>query len=115
LAISTREFAKAAAAVDLPVRLSHTFVVLALFFPDIRPTQEHLARLLHVSRRTLNYRLTELEHMGRIRRVRGGTGRATTYRLNVRTSPWPSATTIAVQLEISTAEKPAVDALVDLP
>jgi len=82
--ISPLEAARAAAAVELPPRLSHTLVILALHFPDVRPTQDQLAAMLKVSRRTVNERLAELERLGRIRRLRGRTGKATTYRLVLR-------------------------------
>ena len=93
--ISPLEAARAAAAVDLPPRLSHTLVILALFFPDVRPTQDQLAGMLHVSRRTLNYRLAELERRGRIRRVPGAEGRATHYHLMLRKPAPRSATQTA--------------------
>lgn len=87
--ISPLEAARAAAAIDLPRELSHTFVILALSFPDVRPPQEQLARMLHVSRSGLNKRLDRLEQLGRIRRVSGQTNRATVYYLNLRESVSP--------------------------
>lgn len=108
--ISPLEAARAAAAVDLPPHLSHTFVVLALFFPDVRPTQDQLARLLKIKPRALRDRLTELERLGRIRRVRGHTGRATVYRLILRGSVSPyTAVQTADQEQISTATSKTVD------
>ena len=87
--ISPLEAARAAAGIDLPPHLSHTLVVLALFWPDVRPTQDHLARLLKIQVRGLNKRLATLEQMGRIRRIPGATGRATVYHLNLRKSVSP--------------------------
>lgn len=107
--ISPLEAARAAAAADLPPRLSHTLVVLALFFPDVRPTQDQLADMLHIKRRAVNDRLRELERLGRIRRVSGATGRATSYRLMLRKAAPHSAVQTAHQEQISTATTTASD------
>lgn len=68
----------------------HTLIVLASYYPNIRPPQERLAANLGVSRRTVNRWLLELESAGLIVRKRGWQHHATVYGLAAGLTATPS-------------------------
>lgn len=71
----------------MPAHLSHALLVLATYWPHIRPTQDRLARDMKVNRRGVNKRLAELERAGVIARLPGSPGRATVYRILFKAPP----------------------------
>lgn len=68
---------------ELPAPLAHTLLVLASYYPNIRPGQARLASDMGIKKRAVNYRLGALEELGLIARDSGWAGRNTRYTLNL--------------------------------
>lgn len=75
---------------DLSSGARHALIVLASFYPTIRPTQPQLASRMGVSDRTVRRWLLELESAGLIVRKRGWQHHATVYGLAAGLTATPS-------------------------